>query len=70
MLTLEGVREEGGEGFGLFNGFSPVHNRVNFMMQHRNAIVRVFLNCWCGGRNRSGCMSHEGRFECQPASFA
>jgi hypothetical protein len=50
VLTLEGIREEGGEGFGVLDCFSSSGTRLDW----REAVMRVFLDCWCC-RSNSSC---------------
>jgi len=44
VLTLEGVCEEGGEGFGVFDGLSSTDRR---RLKWRELMLRVLLNRWC-----------------------
>jgi hypothetical protein len=49
VLPVEGVCEEGGEGFGFLDGFPATLNWCR-----RKVMSRVFLNC---GSSSSGCYS-------------
>ena len=50
MLALEGVCEEGGEGFCALNCFSSAGRRLDW----REVVLGVLLNCWCC-RSNSSC---------------
>jgi hypothetical protein len=55
VLTLEGVREEGGERLGLLDGFASAGR---WSLNRRELMLRALLDCWCCRSNSSSCRTN------------
>jgi hypothetical protein len=65
MLTVEGVCEEGGEGFGALDCFSTVGGR---RLDWGKFVLRIFLNCGRCRSNSSGSRANsKGTFATEAA---